>query len=114
MGKKLIVKVRCLRDSGWVLPRHRLAFGKPFEGIFSLQEQHVPSLNRHSRVATLVQADGIAQVPGIATLYDATLLRATADEWVVTGFERLEQAAKVMDVVQTWLITLAHFNETPV
>lgn len=83
------------------------------EGIFGLREEHVPALNRHSRVARLLDAATGAPVPNVPALYDAVLLRATADEWVVTGFERIEQALQILDVAQTWVLTPMTLAVTP-
>lgn len=111
MDRKLIVRVRRLREAGWALPRHRHAFGQPGEGVFSLLEVMVPELNRHARVATLLDAHTGTPVAGIGSLYDAVMLRATADEWVVTGFERIERDMRVFDVAQTWLISLVRMED---
>lgn len=73
----------------------------------------MPSLNRHARVATLIQLGTGAPVAGLGSLYDAVLLRATADEWVVTGFERIEHGMQVYDVAQTWIIALVRLSEEP-
>jgi len=94
-----------MREAGWTLPRHRHAFGQPYKGIFSLREEHVAFLNRHSRVARLLQPGSMAPVDGINALVDAVLLRAGADEWIVTGIERVEQNTRVFDVAQTWVIS---------
>lgn len=114
MTGKLIVQVRRLRQDGWTLPRHRLAFGPPAEGIFSLREELVQALHRHTRVAMLLDAHTLAPVAGIPPLYDAALLRATADEWVVTGFERIERGVQMVDVAQTWLVALVRMTSDEV
>lgn len=113
MGQKLIVRVRRLRDAGWALPRHRHGFGQLYEGIISLQEEMVPALHRHARVAKLLDVRTGALVDGVGSLYDAVLLRATADEWVVAGVERIEQGMRIIDVAQTWLITLDRMESAP-
>lgn len=113
MVRKLIVQVRLLRDAGWILPRYRHAFGQPFEGIFSLREERVVALNRHTRVATLQQVDTMAPVAGILPLYDAVLQRATADEWVLTGFEQIDNGLRVVDTAQTWLVDLVRLETLP-
>ena len=51
--QKVIVAVVRLRDCGKVVPKHNLAFVKPFVGVLTLDEQHVPALNRHALVATI-------------------------------------------------------------
>lgn len=109
MDSKLIVQVLRVRESGSVIPRHNLAFVKPFEGVFTLHEERVPDLNRHSRVARLLNPQ--VGTPVLPELYDAALLRATADEWVVTGFERVEQRLKLVDCAQTWVITPVALRE---
>lgn len=111
MDAKLIVRVILIREAGWVLPRHFHAFPKVHEGIFALHEERVPELSRTSRVARLLQVDTGLPVVGIAPLMDAVLLRATADEWVVTGFERVEQRLKLVDCAQTWVITPVALRE---
>ncbi len=112
MDRKLIVQVRRLRDEGWVLPRHRLAFGLLPEGIFSLREEMVPMLNRHARVARLLDADTGKPEDNPPALYDAVVLRATADEWIVSGLERVLSGLQEVDVAQTWQVALLRI-ETP-
>lgn len=110
MDRKLIVQVRRLRDEGWVLPRHRLAFGQLPEGIFSLREELVPALNRHTRVARLLDAGTGTPVEGLLALYDAAVLRAGADEWVVAGMERVLRGLQEVDVAQTWQVAMVRFE----
>lgn len=101
--QKVIVAVVRLRDCGKVVPKHNLAFVKPFVGVLTLDEQHVPALNRHALVATIRHPDTGAPLPGIEPLIDARLVRATADEWVLTGFERATIGMDECDCAQSWI-----------
>lgn len=110
MNGKLIVQILRLRDEGWVLPRHRWAFGQLPEGVFSLREEWVPELNRHARVARLLNTHTGMPVDGLAPLADSVLLRASADEWVISGMERVMRGLQVVDVAQTWLVSLVRME----
>lgn len=103
---KLIVAVVCLRSAGRVVPRHNLAFVKPYRGVLALGEKWVKELNRHALVATLRHPDTGAEVPGICPLTDARLMRATPDEWVLNGIERVIVNLQEIDCAQSWLMRL--------
>ena len=109
--KKLIVAVVCLRIAGRAVPKHNLAFTQPFRGVLTLDEQRVPALNRHALVAMLRDPTTGAPVDGIAPLIDARVVRATADEWVVTGFERIDDGMQERDCAQSWLARMESLTE---
>lgn len=113
MGKKLIVDVVRLRNAGKVVPRHNLAFVKPFVGVLTLNEERIVDLNRHSLVATLRHPDTGAPVPGLNPLLDARVVRATNDEWVLTGIERVADNLIELDCAQSWLVRLDQLIVTP-
>lgn len=104
MDRKLIVEVRLLRESGWIIPRHRHAFAASHRGILTLDEERVPALNRHARVARLRDALTGALVEAVPPLIDATLLHAGADEWVIAGVEHVMHGVREADCAQTWLV----------
>lgn len=106
MGKKLIVDVVCLRNAGKVVPRHNLAFVTPFVGVLTLYEERVPELNRHALVATLRDPDTGAGIAGLCPLVDARVVRATGDEWVLTGIERVMANLQEVDCAQSWLVRI--------
>lgn len=64
------------------------------------------ALSRHFRVARLLDPHTPASAAGIGPLYDAVLLRSTADEWIVAGVERVAGGLQEIDVAQTWLVSL--------
>ena len=106
MDKKLIVAVVRLRDAGKVVPRYTLAFSAPYRGVLTLADEHVPSLNRHSLVAILRDPDSGAPIDGLCPLVDARIVRATADEWVLTGFERVILNMDERDCAQSWVVRM--------
>lgn len=112
-SRKLHVEVLRLRDHGWVLPRFRLALLRPKPGLLLLDEIEVKALNRHARVARLIDAE--AQIPfdQIPPLIDATFLRMTVDEWVLTGTERLPDGLREIDYTQSWLVTPVELRVQP-
>ena len=113
MDKKLIVAVVRLRDAGRVIPRHNLAFVAPLRGVLTLREEPVPALNRHALIATLCDPDTGAGIDGLTPLIDARLVRAMADEWVLTGFERVMIGMQECDCAQTWLARMERLIENP-
>ena len=106
MDKKLIVTVVTLREGGRVLPRYQHAFRSVARGILTLNEAQISALNRHALVATLRDTDTGAAVAGIEPLLDARLIRATSDELVLTGFERVQIGLHECDCAQTWLVRM--------
>jgi hypothetical protein len=105
MDTKLIVSVKTLRDNGWPLPRHRIAFQSAVQGVLDLREVMDPALHRHTRCARLLEPDTGTTVPDLPQLLDATWLRVTADEWIIGGLERMASGDNLHDVAQTWLVT---------
>lgn len=106
MDKKLIVAVVTLREGGRTVPRYQHAFRSAIRGILTLNETQISALNRHALVATLRDLDSGAAVAGIEPLIDARLIRATSDEWVLTGFERVQIGMHECDCAQTWLVRM--------
>ena len=105
MTTKLIVAVKTLRENGWPLPRHRIAFRKAIHGVLDLHEALDPVLHRHTRLARLLDPHTGGVVQGVGALLDAVWLRVTADEWIIGGIERTAQGLNHHDVAQTWLVT---------
>jgi hypothetical protein len=103
MDSKLIVALTCLRSSGKIVPKHNLAFTQPFRGVLTLSEEHLPNLHRHALVARLRDPLTNAPIDALPPLIDARLIRATADEWVITGFERVMISMQECDCAQTWV-----------
>lgn len=101
---KLIVAVLRTRDAGWLIPRYQHAFAQPPQGVLILKEEMVVVLNRHAFVATLRDPDTGAAVVGLPPLIDARVIRASADEWIWTGFERVMSGLREADCVQTWVV----------
>ena len=106
MERKLIVAVLKMRDAGWVIPRYQHAFPRRLQGVLTLQEEQVPSLNRSAYVATLRDPATGAPVDGLAPLIDARLIRALADEWIWTGMEHVLVGLRECDCAQTWQVRL--------
>ena len=102
--RKLVVTVLKLRESGRAIPRYQHAFPKTFRGVITADEEHVPALNRRSLVAILRDPETGAAIDGIAPLWDARVIRATADEWVWSGIEVAYVGTIEVAVAQTWRV----------
>ena len=113
MENKLIVTVLRMRDSGCPIPRYQHAFAKPLQGVLILQEEQVPSLNRHALVATLRDPNTGQPVDGLAPLIDARVVRAMADEWIWTGIERVFVGLRECDCAQTWCVRMVALEPGP-
>jgi len=94
-----------MREEGWILPRFRSCMLRPVRGVLSLRDERVDDLMRNARIARLVDPDTGVALTAPPALFDATLTRATADEWTLAGFERIEHMGRVVDYAQTWLIS---------
>ena len=95
-----------VRKAGWLIPRHRHAFGRHPEGVLQVSQEYVPDLHRHSLVAKLIPAAPNQNAEPIPPLYDVTLLQWNCDLITLTGFERVEdeKGLKQTDCAQTWLL----------
>lgn len=111
MEKKLIVAVVRLRDAGRTIPRHNLAFVEPLRGVLTIQEESVPTLNRHALIATLRDPATGAPVDGLPSLVDVRVVRALADEWALTGFERVTVGMQECDFAQSWLARMVQLAD---
>ncbi len=106
MDKKLIVAIVKVREAGRTIPRHNLAFTPPYRGILNINEERISALNRHALIATLRDPQSGELVPGLNPLVDARLIRATCDEWILTGFERVMLNLQESDCAQSWIVRI--------
>lgn len=116
MDKKLIVAVLKMREAGWIIPGYQHAFPHLLQGVLTLQEERVPSINRSAIVATLRDPSSGAPVEGVAPLIDARVIRVLADEWILTGMEHVLVGLRGCDCAQTWqvrFVELQAFNQEP-
>lgn len=104
MDKKLIVAVLKMREAGWIIPGYQHAFPRLLQGVLTLQEERVPSINRSAFVATLRDPDTGAPIDGMAPLIDARVVRVLADEWILTGMEHVLVGLRECDCAQTWQV----------
>jgi hypothetical protein len=89
-----------VRQNGWVVPRHNAGMLRIVRGAFHLDDKNVPELRRTSRVASF-HVDGGNEV---LQLYDAGLMKASSNMMVISGFEREDNGARVVDYAQTWIL----------
>lgn len=75
--------------------------------MLSLRDERVDDLIRNARIARLLDPDTGAALPFPPPLFDATLVRATGDEWILAGFERIESMGRVTDYAQSWTVSPA-------
>ena len=106
MEKKLLVAIVKVRESGKTIPRHNLAFTRPYCGVLTLGEERIPALNRHALVARLRHPQSGEPVSGLSPLVDARLIRATCDEWILTGFEHVTANLQEIDCAQSWIVRI--------
>lgn len=111
MGQ-LTVKVKVRRQAGWALPRHRVNMSRAWHGVLVIGEKPIPDLNRHSRVATLLDPATYSPVADLAPLIDVTLVHATSEEWVLAGIERVSDGLRTFDYAQSWEISFMDLRET--
>ena len=104
---KLIVEVIRVRREGCEIPRYQIALASHPNGVLTIYQNHVPWLNRHVLVAQLIHPETGRLIDGVAPLYDASILRATGSEWILTGFERItnQSMMKEFDYAQTWIVS---------
>lgn len=88
-----------VRQNGWVVPRHNAGMLRIVRGAFHLADKNMPELRRTSRVASFHVEGG-----EVLQLYDAGLMHASAEMLVVSGFEREDNGARVVDYAQTWIL----------
>lgn len=95
-----------VRDHGWLLPRHRLAFVKKPVGDLVVGEEYLEDLHRHARVARLARPGSGGFMDEVPLLYDVTLLKWTKGLVILSGFERVpdEKEHRSIDVAQTWML----------
>lgn len=85
--------------------------GNPFRGCFVLHEERSHELRRVSRAARLQAVGGMPLFEPNA-LWDAMLILARTDLWVVTGIEfvrRRDEAAHAY--AQAWLMVPAEYSD---
>lgn len=96
----VFVRVLRFRENGVPVPRWRWATLQPYVGQLVVEDDHVPDLGRHVRIARLIGDE-------IPRLYDATLVRTLGDDLVLTGFERMNNdLGRVADYAQSWYVRL--------
>ena len=91
--------IRVRRD-GVIQPIHWVGLQRAVRGELHLADKHIPSLNRHARVATFR-----AETGEVLELMDAALMHASGQWLVLSGFERVLLGVKDADCAQTWVLT---------
>ena len=89
-----------VRENGVVVPRHLVGRLRPVRGCLLVRDMRIPELNRISRIAEFL-ADGVERL----RMIDASLVHATEETIVLTGFEQILVDAKLTDFAQTWVLT---------
>ena len=103
----MLIRLHRLRDRGWPIPKYQFAFKKTILGELTVHELFDPVLNRHTRVATLLNPASGAPLD-VPPLRDTQLVGLTREVLSLSGIERLEDplVLKVEDFAQTWLCWL--------
>ena len=103
----MLIRLHRLRERGWPIPRYQFAFKKTILGELTVHEVRDPVLNRHTRVATLLDPTTGAPLD-VPQLLDTQLVGLTREVLSLSGIERVEDPLilKVEDFAQTWLCWL--------
>ena len=88
-----------VRQAGIVVPRHNMGMLRTVRGTLLVGDKHFSDLHRHARVATFV-----TECRQTLELIDASLVHATAETIVLTGFERDSSSGRDVDFAQTWVL----------
>lgn len=88
-----------VRQSGVVVPRHNVGMLRAVRGTLVVGDKRLLDLQRYARVATFVTDDR-----QMLELIDASLVHATADTLVLTGFERDTSTGHEVDYAQSWAL----------
>jgi len=89
-----------VRKNGVVVPRHNCGMMRVVRGTFDVREVRHADLQRHVRTAVFRTESGEH-----LELLDATMMHASADTWVLSGFERDDSRVIPVDYAQTWILT---------
>lgn len=92
-----------MRYKGRPLPRREVANREPAVGDLRVEQLYDETLNRHIRIAQLLNPLRPVRPEQLPTLYDPVLLAMSPQAFTLTGFERLDG----VDYAQSWLVTLA-------
>lgn len=88
-----------VKNNGVVVPRHLVGLLRIVRGRLVVQEERMPELNRSARVASFFATD-----PSPLKLVDATLVHASSERLVLTGFEQVMVDGRLTDFSQTWVL----------
>ena len=92
-----------LRFKGRPLPRRELANREPAQGDLRVEQCFDETLNRHLRLARLINPLRPRHPDELPALLDPTLLAMSPQAFTLTGFERIER----VDFAQSWLVRRA-------
>lgn len=90
-----------VRERGVVVPRFQIGRQRAVRGRLNVGDEYQPELRRHLRRATL-QLQGHGQAP--EPLWDVQLVHASGEMLVLGGFERIDDAFRVIEYAQTWVL----------
>lgn len=92
------VEVQLLHSKGTKMSPDMRKAAPKYSGMLSLREEKIPSLERHSLVATLLSVREKAPTPVLPVLHDAIVVHVEKDRLRIRGFEILEG----VQTGQTW------------
>lgn len=100
----MIIRLQRLRERGRPIPKYQHAFKSLVEGELLVFEERDSVLNRHTRLAKIVNPATYASV-GVPPLLDVQIVGMTREFISLSGIERIEDRAilKIEDFAQTWL-----------
>ncbi|WP_045227352.1 hypothetical protein [Methyloterricola oryzae] len=95
-----------LREQGWLLPRFRSCMVPPVRAILHVREQRDQDLNRHIRVAELLDPRSRQSLPDFPNLLDVTLVALDETSTTLAGTERLNdpRADREYLYAQSWFL----------
>lgn len=101
----MIVRLLRLHDHGRRIPRYQHSFNRGVPGELVLHSAWDPLLEKHSPTARLldVTTGGLTDVP---PQLDVRLELLTREQLRLSGIERVEALAGILEFAQTWICWL--------
>jgi len=98
-----------MRERGRPLPRRELVNRAPVIGDLRVEQRFDETLNRHLRIAKLVNALRPVDPEQLPTLHEPVLIAMSPEAFTLAGFERIDG----VDYAQSWLVRRASANARP-
>jgi len=104
-----------LREQGWLLPRFRSCMVPPVRAILHVREQRDQDMNRHLRVAELLDPRSRQSLHDFPPLLDVTLVALDETSMTLAGTERVRdpRADREYLYAQSWFLRAVMPAELP-